>query len=180
MEFDLQPTLRGAQLTLRPLTAADREPLWEAARDPLVWEVHPDPSRCTRPGFERYFDGLLQGCGSLAVMDNATGRIIGATRYYDWEPEKREVAIGYTFLTREFWGGAANREMKRLLIQHAAPHVQVIWFHVGKGNVRSRRAMEKIGATAAFEALRPQNGEMVDFVYYRIEPARWRAPDQEG
>lgn len=180
MEFDLQPTLRGAQLTLRPLTEADREPLWQAARDPLVWEVHPDPSRCTRPGFERYFNGLLQGCGSLAVVDNATGRIIGATRYYDWDPAQREVAIGYTFLTREFWGGGANREMKRLLIEHAARHAQAIWFHVGKGNVRSRRAMEKIGASAAFERQRPQNGEMVDFVYYRIEPACWSVPEQEG
>lgn len=180
MEFDLQPTLRGARLTLRPLAAADREPLWLAARDPLIWEVHPDPTRCTQPGFSRYFSGLLEGGGSLAVIDNATGRVIGATRYYDWDPGKREVAIGYTFLIREFWGGDANREMKRLLIGHAAPFADVIWFHVGKGNVRSRRAMEKIGAVAAFEGQRPQNGEMVDFVYYRIEPARWSGPAEES
>jgi RimJ/RimL family protein N-acetyltransferase len=175
MDFDLQPTLRGEHLTLRPLLAADAEALWAVARDPLIWELHPDPSRCTLPGFRRYFSGLLQGGGSLAVVENATGRIIGATRYYDWEPVAREVAIGYTFLAREFWGGSANREMKRLLIEHAAPFADAIWFHVGKGNLRSRRAMEKIGAVAAFEGQRPQNGEMIDFVYYRIEPARWYA-----
>jgi N-acetyltransferase len=178
MEFDLQPTLRGARLTLRPLAVADREPLWQAARDPLIWEVHPDPTRCTQPGFGRYFAGLLEGGGSLAVIDNPTGRIVGATRYYDWEPAKRELAIGYTFLTREFWGGGANLEMKRLLIEHAASYADVIWFHVGKANLRSRRAMEKIGGVAAFEGQRPQNGEMVDFVYYRIEPASWRRPEE--
>lgn len=180
MEFELQPTLRGARLTLRPLVAADREALWQAARDPLIWAMHPDPSRCTRPGFERYFNGLLEDGGSLVVVDNATGRLIGATRYYEWDPAKREVAVGYTFLVREFWGGAANRQMKRLLIEHAAPHAGAIWFHVGRCNLRSRRAMEKIGAVAAFEAQRPQNGEIVDFIYYRIEPARWQASGEDG
>jgi RimJ/RimL family protein N-acetyltransferase len=67
--------------------------------------------------------------------------------------------------------------MKRLLIEHAAPHADAVWFHVGKQNMRSRRAMEKIGAVAAFEAQRPQNGEMVDFIYYRIEPRAWLAAD---
>jgi RimJ/RimL family protein N-acetyltransferase len=65
--------------------------------------------------------------------------------------------------------------MKRLMIEHAAPHADAVWFHVGKCNLRSRRAMDKIGGVAAFEGQRPQNGELVDFIYYRIEPARWRA-----
>jgi RimJ/RimL family protein N-acetyltransferase len=175
MDFDLQPTLIGEHLTLRPLRPDDLEALWQAARDPLIWELHPDQTRYHRAGFERFFAGLLREPGSLAVIDNASGRLVGVTRYYEWQPRQREVAIGYTFLTREFWGGTANREMKRLLIEHAAPHVDAIWFHVGKHNLRSRRAMEKLGAVAAFEGQRPQHGEMVDFVYYRIEPARWRA-----
>jgi len=174
MDFDLQPTLVGEHLTLRPLRPDDLEALWNAARDPLIWEQHPDQTRCHRAGFEQFFAGLLEHPGSLAVVDNASGGIIGVTRYYEWEQQQREVAIGYTFLTRAFWGGTANREMKRLLIEHAAPHVDAIWFHVGKHNLRSRRAMEKLGAVAAFEGQRPQHGEMVDFIYYRIEPARWR------
>jgi RimJ/RimL family protein N-acetyltransferase len=173
MDFDLQPTLASEQLTLRPLRPDDREALWQVARDPLLWELHPDQTRYHREGFERFFAGLLEEPGSLAVVDNATGNIIGATRFYDWEPQTREIAIGYTFLARQYWGGATNREMKRLLIEHAAPHADAIWFHVGKQNLRSRRAMEKIGAVAAFEGQRPQHGEMVDFIYYRIEPARW-------
>jgi RimJ/RimL family protein N-acetyltransferase len=176
MDFDLQPTLTGTRLLLRPLRPDDLEALWSVARDPLLWAQHPDQTRHTREGFERFFANAIAG-HALAVVDRGTGRIIGSTRYYEWQPALREVSIGYTFLERDHWGGSANREMKRLLIAHAAPHADAIWFHVGKQNMRSRRAMEKIGAVAAFEAQRPQNGEMVDFIYYRIEPRAWLAAD---
>lgn len=174
MDLDLQPTLSGEHLLLRPLRPDDLEALWEVARDPLIWDQHPDQTRHTRAGFERFFAEALAG-GALAVVERASGRIIGSTRFYEWDPATREVAIGYTFLAREFWGGNANLEMKRMLIEHAAPRVHAIWFHVGKDNLRSRRAMEKIGGEAALETQRPQNGEMIDFIYFRIEPARWSA-----
>jgi N-acetyltransferase len=64
--------------------------------------------------------------------------------------------------------------MKQLMIDHALQYADVIWFHVGKGNLRSQRAMQKIGGVAAFEAQRPQNGVMIDFVYFRIDRAHWR------
>jgi RimJ/RimL family protein N-acetyltransferase len=174
MELDLQPLLHGEHLVLRPVLPADLAPLWAVARDPLLWEQHPDQTRHQRAGFERFFAGALSG-HALIVEDRRTGRVVGSTRYYEWDPHRREIAIGYTFLDRSHWGGVANGEMKRLLIEHAAPHVDRIWFHVGKHNLRSRRAMEKIGARLAFEGQRPQNGEMIDFVYYLIEPAQWRA-----
>jgi RimJ/RimL family protein N-acetyltransferase len=174
MDFDLQPTLTGEHLLLRPLLREDREELWEVARDPLIWAQHPDQTRHTREGFEHFFASALEG-GALAVVDRASGRIIGSTRYYEWDPVMREVAVGYTFLAREFWGGATNVEMKRLLMEHAAHHAHAVWFHVGKDNLRSRRAMEKIGGVAALEAQRLQNGELIDFIYFRIEPASWLA-----
>jgi RimJ/RimL family protein N-acetyltransferase len=59
------------------------------------------------------------------------------------------------------------------MVRHAAQWADRIWFHVGKGNLRSRRAMEKIGAVALFEAQRPQNGEMIDFVYYALDVRSW-------
>jgi RimJ/RimL family protein N-acetyltransferase len=61
-------------------------------------------------------------------------------------------------------------ELKQLMVRHAARWADRIWFHVGAGNLRSRRAMEKLGARAMFEGLRPLNGEMADFVYYALEP----------
>ncbi|HXC59403.1 MAG TPA: GNAT family N-acetyltransferase [Steroidobacteraceae bacterium] len=168
-DFDSQPVLRGQTLLLRPLAATDREPLWEVARDALIWEQHPDKTRATPAGFARFFDSSLASASALVVIDQRTGGIIGSSRYYDWEPQQRELAIGYTFLAREYWGGATNLEMKRLMIGHAARWARRIWFHVGTGNLRSRRAMEKLGAHAMFEGQRPLNGAMADFVYYALE-----------
>lgn len=171
-DFDPQPVLRGPSLLLRPLAAEDREALWSVARDPLLWAMHPDKTRSDPEGFARFFQAALDSGSALVVVDQRTGRIVGSSRYYEWDPDKREVAIGYTFIARDCWGGEVNREMKRLMIDHAAQWADRIWFHVGKGNLRSRRAMEKIGASAGFEAQRPQNGEMVDFVYYTIDTRR--------
>jgi RimJ/RimL family protein N-acetyltransferase len=174
-DFDSQPVLRGPTLLLRPLVQSDYEPLWEAARDPLIWEQHPDKTRATPEGFAHFFHGALESRSALVVIDHRTGRIVGSSRYYDWEPHKRELAIGYTFLAREYWGGEANREMKRLMIEHAARWAGRIWFHVGANNMRSRRAMEKLGAHVVFERPRPLNGVMVDFLYYALDTAPYLA-----
>ena len=55
------------------------------------------------------------------------------------------VEIGWTFLSRDYWGGAYNREMKRLMLAHALRFVERVDFRVGENNLRSRGAMEKIG-----------------------------------
>jgi N-acetyltransferase len=156
---------------LRPLQAEDRDALWEVARDPLIWALHPDKTRYEPDGFARFFADSLASRGALVVIDNESGQIVGSSRYYDWDPAAREVAIGYTFLARSVWGGTVNREVKELMIRHAARWADRIWFHVAKGNLRSRRAMEKIGAVAVHEGLRSVNGVEVPFIYYRIDAA---------
>lgn len=174
MEFDPQPQLHGALVTLRPLQAEDRAALWEVARDPLIWDLHPDKTRCVPEGFERFFRDSLQSHSALVVIDAATGQIIGSSRYYDWDAAAKELAIGYTFLARSAWGGAVNREVKDLMIGHAARWADRVWFHVARDNLRSRRAMEKLGATVVFEGPRPVNGVDVPFVYYRMDAAKRR------
>jgi len=170
-DFEAQPVLRGPALCLRPLVPDDQEPLWQAARDPLIWEQHPDKTRYDREGFLRFFQNSLQSRGALAVVDLASDRIIGTSRFYDWDSVLREIAIGYTFLVRQHWGGPANTEMKQLMIRHASRWADGIWFHVATTNLRSRRAMEKLGARAMFEGKRLLNGALVDFLYYRIDGA---------
>ena len=172
--FDLQPLLVGPGLTLRPLRPTDLEPLWQVSKDPLIWAQHPEPSRAERAGFERFFERALASGGALAVVDNADNGVIGSSRFYDWDPQAREVAIGYTFLARRYWGGAANREMKRLMIDHALRYADLVWFHVACSNLRSRRAMEKIGARLSHTGPRPVNGEPIDFCYYRIDRGSWQ------
>jgi RimJ/RimL family protein N-acetyltransferase len=144
--LDLQPTLTGRQITLRPLGLRDFDELFAAASDPLLWAQHPDPARGTQEGFASYFDGALQSKGCLVAIDAA--RVIGWSRYSNYEPGER-VSIGYTFLARSHWGGAANAEMKRLMLRHAFTDVREVLFSVAERNLRSRRAVEKLGAERA-------------------------------
>jgi N-acetyltransferase len=146
MEFDLQPTLRGHLIELRPLRPDDFDALFAAARDPLIWEQHPERDRYTPEVFRRYFDGAIASKGAFAVVDLATGRIIGSSRYADYKRVEREVEIGWTFLERTYWGGEYNRELKTLMIDHALRFVDRVVFRVGEDNLRSQKALRKIGA----------------------------------
>lgn len=171
--FDLQPTLTGERLTLRPLEPEDFDALYFAAADPLIWAVHPEPNRHERPVFEKFFAEALRSKGALAVIDRSTGRVIGSSRFYDFDPARSEVIIGYTFLTREHWGGSFNRELKTLMLDHAFRFVGAVVFHVGEANVRSRKAMEKIGGvlSGSLEKI-GADGRPRRNVIYRIEKAK--------
>src|ERR1700675_799792 len=146
--LNLQPTLTGTHISLRPLAAQDFHELFAAASDPLVWAQHPDPGRSTREGFPPFFDGALKSKGCLVAIDAARRSVIGWSRYSNYAPGER-IAIGYTFLARSHWGGAANAEMKQLMLRHAFTDVQEVLFSVAERNLRSRRAVEKLGAELA-------------------------------
>ena len=169
LHFDLQPTLLGETVSLRPLKTADFELLYAAASDPLVWEQHPEPLRYQRKVFEGFFAGAMASGGALVITDKKSGMIIGSSRYYDWNPREREVAIGYTFLARSHWGGETNREMKQLMLNHAFRWAKIVWFHIGKNNWRSRKATEKIGGRLSHEASKELNGVVHDYAFYKIE-----------
>jgi len=131
---------------LRPLKPEDFPALFAAANDPLIWEQHPEPNRYTKPKFEKFFAEAIDSKGAFAVIECATGRIIGSSRYCNLDQEESEVEIGWTFLERKFWGGVYNREMKSLMLDHAFKFVDRVVFVVGEDNLRSQKALEKIGA----------------------------------
>ena len=141
--FDRQPHLVGDLVELRPLRPDDWEVLFAVASDPLIWAGHPERDRYTEPVFREYFRGAIDSGGALAVLDRATGQIIGSSRYH-WR-EGDELEIGWTFLARAYWGGIYNREMKRLMLDYAFQFVNRVVFVVGVNNIRSRTAMLKIG-----------------------------------
>ena len=147
--MDLQPTLQGELVELRPLEPRDWDALFTAAADPLIWQQHPEPDRYKSDVFRRYFDGALASHGAFAIIDRSSGRVIGSTRYHGYDETAGEIEIGWTFLERAYWGGAYNREMKRLLVDHALRSVRRIVFLVGPDNLRSQKAMEKIGGIRA-------------------------------
>lgn len=169
-DFDFQPTLVGDLIALRPLTADDFEPLYAAASDPLIWEQHPDPLRYQRDRFEAdFFAGAVASRSAFVVTENATGKVTGSSRYYEWNPTTQEVAIGYSFLARSHWGGAFNRDMKQLMLRHAFCWAKVVWFHIGADNWRSRKAIEKIGARYSHGAVKVIHGVEHPYAYYRMD-----------
>ena len=156
--FELQPTLTGELLELRPLRPDDFDAVFAAASDPLIWEQHPEADRYKPDVFRRYFDGALESGGAFAIIERRTGRIIGSSRYCNLKPSESEVEIGWTFLERAYWGGRYNGELKRLMLEHAFRFVQRVVFVVGKTNLRSQKALQKIGA----RFLREEEGTFPD------------------
>jgi RimJ/RimL family protein N-acetyltransferase len=145
--MDRQPVLKGERLLLRPLQPEDWEALYAVACDPRIWEIHPANDRWQEPVFRGYFADALASGGALVVIDKASGAIVGSSSMRDHDPaDGGSVEIGWTFLARSHWGGACNRELKRLMLTHALSRVARVKFRVGEDNLRSRRAMEKIGA----------------------------------
>jgi RimJ/RimL family protein N-acetyltransferase len=154
MAFDLQPHLKGELIELRPLTPNDWDELFAVASDSLIWEQHPEPDRCREDVFRIFFKDAMESGGAFVIIDRQTQQIIGSTRFYGYDPEKSEIEIGWTFLARKYWGGRYNAEMKRLLLNHAFKFAESVVFFVGEDNVRSQRAMEKIGAINVGKATR--------------------------
>jgi len=163
MPFDLQPILRGELLGLRPLRSADFNDLYAVASDPLIWEQHPVKDGYKEAVFRVFFRESLESGGALIVIDSKDGQVIGSSRFHGYDKEKGEIEIGWTFLARSRWGGIYNREMKQLMLQHAFKFVNSVIFLISPENLRSQRALEKIGGVRV--GSRPDGSGRDSFVY---------------
>jgi len=141
MPFDLQPTLRGDLVELRPLRPDDFDALYAVAADPLLWEQHPNSDRHKPDVFAAFFREALDSGGAFLVTDRNDGRVIGSSRFARYDPDKSEIEIGWTFLARSHWGGVYNGEMKRLMLDHAFRFVENVVFVVGNRNNRANSSM---------------------------------------
>ena len=106
-------------------------------------------------------------------MDNKTGNIIGSSRYYDFDEENGCIAIGFTFLDRKYWGSNYNKTLKYLMIDYAFSFVDTIIFHVGNCNIRSQKAVEKLGAIKFDEEEKNFSGEKILNFVYKISKTDW-------
>ena len=163
MPFELQPILKSEILELRPLQAGDFDALYAVASDPLLWEQHPNSDRYKLDVFRKFFDEALESGGALIVLDRKDDRVIGSSRFHCYDLVRSEIEIGWTFLARSHWGGVYNGELKRMMLAHAFKFVDNVIFFVGSTNLRSQRAMEKIGGVRAGTKLDPNGRE--SFIY---------------
>ena len=169
MSFDAQPVLRGERLELRPLRTEDWEPLYAVASDPLIWEQHPARNRHELEVFRAFFDEALAGGSAFVVVDRANGLVIGSSRFHGYDETTSEVEIGWTFLSRLYWGGIYNGELKQLMLAHAFRFVDSVIFVVGPRNIRSQRAVTKLGAVLTTD--QPPRDSGNDRLVFRLTKA---------
>ncbi|KAA0126945.1 GNAT family N-acetyltransferase [Chryseobacterium sp. SN22] len=146
MNFSVQAVLENEQYQLIPLQKGDFESLYQVAADPEVWKQHPNKDRYRREVFENFFQGAIESRGAFKIVEKATGDILGSTRFYDFDDDQNSIFIGYTFYGTKSWGKKVNPQIKKLMLDYIFQFVDTVYFHVGKDNIRSRTAMERLGA----------------------------------
>jgi N-acetyltransferase len=170
MSFELQPVLIGELIKLRPLRPEEFQDLYAVASDPLIWQQHPNKDRYKEEVFKCFFQQALESGGALIAIDTKDGQVVGSSRFHGYNEANSEIEIGWTFLARSHWGGIYNREMKQLMLRHAFRFVDSVVFLVGPQNLRSQRAMEKIGGVRVGTRL---DGSGRESVVYQITASTW-------
>jgi RimJ/RimL family protein N-acetyltransferase len=165
--------LENDLIKLVPMTEFDFERIYEVASDPVIWEQHPSSDRYKREVFEGYFNGIRTCNGAFLIFDRINDKIIGSTRYYDYQPENSSIAIGYTFLAKKYWGGLYNKSSKKLLLDYAFQFIDHVYFHIGPTNIRSQIATTRIGAVKAGEYELEVNGQKLTHFKYVIQKKDW-------
>lgn len=143
--MNLQPTLENEFIRIRPLEASDLETLFQVAKDPLIWEQHPSHDRWQRTIYEAFFKDSMLSKGALIVINKTNNEVIGSSRFNRIKNVDDALEIGWSFLARTYWGGTFNRYVKSLMMDHAFQFVHNIIFYIGKDNIRSQRAVQKLG-----------------------------------
>lgn len=169
--MDRQPVLEGERLLLRPLSESDWDALYAVAADRELWAAHPSHDRWQEPVFRAFFEDAMAKGGALAIVDKASGEMIGSSRfqYSDRLAEEGALEIGWSFLARGYWGKGYNAEFKRLMLEHAFRHVDRVVFRVGAENAISRKAMSNIGGRLTGETfIEERAGRPVEHVVYEI------------
>ncbi|KWO53224.1 GNAT family N-acetyltransferase [Burkholderia territorii] len=149
---DEQPTLVGERIMLRPLDASDRQALLDAAADGRLWnlKVTVVPGEDT---VDAYIDAALQGRAAgtvmpFAIVDRASGRVMGSTRFWKIDRNNRKLEIGHTWLSESAQRTHANTEAKWLLLSYAFDtlHCVRVQFTTDELNEKSRAAILRLGA----------------------------------
>jgi N-acetyltransferase len=182
--FILPITLAGAHATLEPLAASHADGVRAAAADGELWNLWytsvPAPDKVAE-----WLDIALdmrerQGAMPFVVRDNASGGVVGSTRYFNVDAANRRLEIGHTWYARRAQRTAINTECKRLLLTHAFETLRCIavefrthWF-----NHRSREAIARLGAkqdgVLRNHHLMP-DGSKRDTVVFSILDSEWPA-----
>lgn len=153
MQIDVSK-LRGEFVYLELLTPELIPLIKPAIKNERIWEY--TKTLLINDSFDKQFENYINAAldprfsglqVSFVIRDKASTAIIGMTRYYRVEPSHKRLNIGYTWYTPAYWGKVHNKECKLLLLQYAFEVLgyQRVEFEVAHQNIRSQKAVEKIG-----------------------------------
>lgn len=167
MNFSIQPELESEKYQLIPLQQGDFDALYKVASDPKVWEQHPNKNRYEKGVFENFFNGAIESKGAFKIVSKSTGEVLGSTRFYDYDETKNSIFIGYTFYGTQAWGKGVNPQIKKMMLEYIFQFVDCVYFHIGKDNLRSQIALERLGGNKISEEEIAYFGEptRTNFVY---------------
>ena len=180
----IQPNLQlqGKHIELRPLEFDTLAPLFAVAQDAEIWRLT-SVDYSVRENFYPNFTAALKGREAgktypFLIYHTGSARIIGTTRFLEICPEDRKLEIGVTWLASQYWGTGANAECKYLLLEYCFDTLKAnrVQFRAKSDNMRSRRALEKIGAT--FEGILRKDkiepgGNARDTAFFSILNDEW-------
>ncbi|HTE85607.1 MAG TPA: GNAT family N-acetyltransferase [Dehalococcoidia bacterium] len=145
-------TLEARHVRLEPLKQEHAPDLFEAAQNDDIWRWLYPRRPAALAEMQSFIDDALaeqlEGAElPFAVIDPASARAVGSTRFLGIEPAHRHVEIGFTWYARDYWRTAVNTECKYLLLRHAFEKLDCIRVQLVTDlrNERSQRAIERIG-----------------------------------
>lgn len=169
-------------VTLEPLTIAHAEGLSEACQDGELWtiEVTSAPTPYNVIDYIQLADSMHNNRLAFAVIDNASGRVIGSTSYHDILPQAKRLEIGYTWYAQSFWRTHVNTACKLMLLTHAFETLdyQTVGWRTDVENFQSQKAIECLGAKkdGVIRGNRVRrNGVIADTVMYSMIAEEWPA-----
>lgn len=152
LDFKKDYILENDYVLLRPLVPEDYEMLLEySENEPDIWRFNAFGAN-NRDNLKKYIDTALKNKNAeteypFVVVDKATGKVIGSTRYYSISTMYNTLEIGYTWYGKKYQGTAVNKNCKYLLLEFAFENLGVerVGFKANKDNYRSINAMKSIG-----------------------------------
>lgn len=147
------PILENSRVKLSLLDLSNYSYLFNIAQEDKL--VHYSPSQISTPEYlKAYVQTAVDGFYHKTIIpfiifDKERGAYAGSTRFGLINWEHKVLHIGWTWIGREFQDTGLNTHMKFLMLSHAFEelHFEKVAFRIDERNIRSRMAVEKIGAS---------------------------------
>jgi N-acetyltransferase len=180
--------LSGSSVELRPLHESHFDELLELAKDKRIWEFMPTDmsgEHVRRTAFENAIAERRNGTQfPFVIFHKEDNRLIGSTRLMDIQPVHSKLEIGWTWLHPDYWATKVNAECKSLLLTFCFESLNVVrvLLKTDENNMRSRRAIEKIGGQ--FEGILRKdmmrhNGTYRNSAYFSVLDTEWAQVKKE-